>query len=335
MQLCVSDTDGGTSCASTDITISNVLPAVTAIADQEINEGDNVGPVVIASFTDPGADGWTATVDWGDGGGSESASVDDTAKTVSGEHTYNAAGSYTATVCVIDDHGQHCDGFAVAVAAIAAKPPQEIDPIADAGGPYEGREGQWIRVDGRDSSDEDGKIVSYKWTADGGRFNNTNAARPKFKAKDDGTYILTLVVTDNDGNTDRTTTTVYVTNVAPKVNSGMSATIKKGQTYTLRANYFDPGADTHKTIIDWGDGHRTTVDPSRSPVKSNHRYTKPGTYKVKVTVIDDDGGRDTDTHEVKVKNVNTDHHHKKVKDFIKKLLKKWRDRLRHRGWHRR
>jgi hypothetical protein len=291
----------------------------------------------IASFTDPGADSWTATVDWGDGSGEGPASVDPLSMTVSGEHTYTGAGTFTATVCVGDEQGRHCDSFEVTVAETSTQPPETstqppetTPPVANADGPYRGREGRWIKIDGSASSDEDGRIVSYHWTADGGRFSNPNIAKPKFKAPDNGTYTLTLEVTDDDGLTDRTTTTVIVLNSAPRVNSGRTATIRTGQEHSLRATYTDPGADTHKTIIDWGDGSQTTVDPSQSPVKSNHRYDKPGKYKVRVTVIDDDGGRHSDTHKVTVKNAKTDHR-KKIRDFIRKLLEKLHKHWRYRG----
>ena len=330
VELCVTDDDGGADCSSVDITIVNVLPTVTAIADQEIDRGDALGPMVIASFADPGSDTWTATVDWGDGAGEGPASVDALSMTVTGGHVYDTAGTFTATVCVSDEHGQHCDGFAVVVAELSSLPTEKIAPVADAGGPYHGHEGRWIRVDGSDSSDEDGRIVSYHWTASGGRFNHPNAAKPKFKAPDNGTYTLTLEVTDNDGLTSRTTATVIVLNLAPRVNSGRNATIKSGHEYSLRATYTDPGADTHRTTIDWGDGSHTTVDPSQSPVRSNHRYDKPGKYKVRVTVIDDDGGRHSDTHKVTVKNARTDHR-KKIRDFIRRLLDKLRKHWRYRG----
>ncbi len=65
-------------------------------------------------------------------------------------------------------------------------------------------------------------------------------------------------------------------------------------------------------------------------MRSNHRYDKPGKYKVSVTVIDDDGGRHSDTHKVTVKNARTDHR-KKIRDFIRRLLDKLRKHWRYRG----
>ena len=53
------------------------------------------------SFTDPGADTWTATVDYGDGSGTGALAL--SGKTFSLSHTYAAAGPFTVTVRVSDD----------------------------------------------------------------------------------------------------------------------------------------------------------------------------------------------------------------------------------------
>ncbi len=52
-------------------------------------------------FTDPGADTWLATIDWGDGSPVES--VDPATSPVTVIHTYGLAGVYTANIVVADD----------------------------------------------------------------------------------------------------------------------------------------------------------------------------------------------------------------------------------------
>ena len=59
----------------------------------------------------------------------------------------------------------------------------------------------------------------------------------------------------------------------------------------------DPGADTWTATVDYGDGsgpQPLTVQPGNQLV-FEHRYAKPGKYRVTVTVFDDDGGLSTDT----------------------------------------
>jgi hypothetical protein len=63
----VTDNDTGSGSASSTVTVNNVAPSVIAGADAAINEGDTFSGA--GSFTDPGADTWTATVNYGDGSG--------------------------------------------------------------------------------------------------------------------------------------------------------------------------------------------------------------------------------------------------------------------------
>lgn len=55
----------------------------------------------VGSFSDPGADSWTALVDYGDGGGPQPLVL--TGNNFSLQHTYLLPGEYTLTVTVTDD----------------------------------------------------------------------------------------------------------------------------------------------------------------------------------------------------------------------------------------
>jgi putative cell wall-binding protein len=57
------------------------------------------------SFSDPDADTWTATVDYGDGGGAQTLALN-TDKTFSLSHLYAQRGTYTVTVTVTDSTGE-------------------------------------------------------------------------------------------------------------------------------------------------------------------------------------------------------------------------------------
>jgi len=81
----------------------NVAPSVTfsAITPSADCSGSTT---VEGSFTDPGADQWMATIDWGDGSAVETLALTAT-NSFSASHPYAAPGRYTATITVTDDEG--------------------------------------------------------------------------------------------------------------------------------------------------------------------------------------------------------------------------------------
>ncbi len=102
--------DGGLSdSASTQVTVSNRAPTIGALASDATfanpaAEGQAIN--ILASFTDPGTlDLHRATVNWGDGSGSQLVTVNQRAGsgTVTGSHAYAAGGVYTITLTLADD----------------------------------------------------------------------------------------------------------------------------------------------------------------------------------------------------------------------------------------
>jgi DNA/RNA endonuclease G (NUC1) len=96
----VTDNDGLTDTASTTASVANVAPTVGAFDGATLLPGETYAAA--GSFTDPGADPWTATVDYGDGSGTNPLALSGMAFTLA--HTYTAAGTFTVNVQVSDDH---------------------------------------------------------------------------------------------------------------------------------------------------------------------------------------------------------------------------------------
>ena len=104
----VTNDDGFSHSASTNVTVANVLPAVTTLTTDSPSENSVVTANVVV--TDPGwLDTPTATIDWGDGSSSLSGVVEkvrpDATLTASPTHTYGDNGTFTLTVCPSDDDG--------------------------------------------------------------------------------------------------------------------------------------------------------------------------------------------------------------------------------------
>jgi hypothetical protein len=101
VQLIVSDLFGWADTATTQVTIANVAPTLNAFAGASIIRGENYA--TSGSFTDPGADSWTATVSYGDGSPVQPLALTGTSFTLA--HDYLSAGTFTVTVTVTDDDG--------------------------------------------------------------------------------------------------------------------------------------------------------------------------------------------------------------------------------------
>jgi hypothetical protein len=102
LTVVIADCYGEVATDSIVVTADNVAPQVAAGEDATIDGGSVFSAV--GSFADPGADTWTATVDYGDGTGPKPLSLN-LDKTFALQHSYAKKGSYTVTVTVTDDDG--------------------------------------------------------------------------------------------------------------------------------------------------------------------------------------------------------------------------------------
>lgn len=120
---------------------------------------------------------------------------------------------------------------------------------------------------------------------------------PTGTAYDD--YAISVLVTDDEGDSDSDTSTVTVNNVAPTISAGADQTVNEGDTVYFSSSVTDPGTqDTHTYLWDFDDGSGTSSGTSPSYV-----YGDNGVFDVSLTVTDDDTGSDIDTMQVTVLNV--------------------------------
>jgi chitodextrinase len=124
-------------------------------------------------------------------------------------HTYVKAGTYTVTLSVIDDSDEASEASTTVTVTDPPKP-----PTADAAGPYEGIVGGDVFFEGRASFDPDGRIVRYQWSFGDGTTGTGPTALHKYIAP--GTYKVTLLVIDNDGQSAHDTALCRITAPPPK-----------------------------------------------------------------------------------------------------------------------
>ncbi|WP_146151864.1 PPC domain-containing protein [Ahniella affigens] len=132
------------------------------------------------------------------------------------------------------------------------------------------------------SVDPDGTITSRSWNF--GDSTASTVANPAHTYTAPGTYVVTLTVTDNDGEARQISRNVTVTapppNVAPVANFTFT-------TNNATASFFDASSDADGTIAsrrwEFGDGSSSTAtNPTRT-------FAVAGTYAVTLTVTDNRG----------------------------------------------
>jgi PKD repeat protein len=150
-----------------------------------------------------------------------------------------------------------------------------------------GLEGELFYFSGISSVDSDGAILYYFWEFGDGF--SSNAMNPIHKYSTQGTYQVTLSVKDNDGFTDKTSTTIQIKDRDTRadfiaLNSEGFAPLSVQ--FQEKSVSFD---DVKKYEWDFGNGYKSN---DRNP---SHTYLEPGRYTVQLTIIDVDGDTFTTT----------------------------------------
>jgi len=168
-------------------------------------------------------------------------------------------------------------------------------PVAALNGPYSADEGSDIAMSAVGSSDPDvGSVLSYAW--DFGDGTTSTVISPTKRYAQNGSYTVTLTVSDQFGASRTVTTTATVANIVPTVILSPPATWRAGVAGTLGTRWTDPGIrDAPFTVrINWGDGSpisqfSSLTIPTTALVRSKS-YAAAGSYIIVVTVTDRDGG---------------------------------------------
>jgi probable HAF family extracellular repeat protein len=157
-------------------------------------------------------------------------------------------------------------------------------------------EGDNVLLDGRASNDPDGSpLVSYEWDFGDGTTGTGPTAYHTWV--DEGSYQVTLKVTDFAGTSHSITRTANVSNIAPTVSAGAEYMVPPGSRFHVRVPFADRGASDGpwSYTITWGDGTTTsgTMANQSTPIAGNKLYRNEGTYAMSVRVTDVDGASTT------------------------------------------
>ena len=174
----------------------NQAPAAEANGPYSANVGVTV-KLSSAGSNDP--DGTVVGYSWDFGDGSNLSAA------TNPRHKYTSAGTFTATLTVMDSDG--ATGTDTAIVTIGGGGNQA--PAAEANGPYSANVGVTVKLSSAGSNDPDGTVVGYSW--DFGDGSNLSAAtNPRHKYTSAGTFTATLTVMDSDGATGTDTAIVTI-----------------------------------------------------------------------------------------------------------------------------
>jgi hypothetical protein len=260
-------------------------------------------------------DDWVADGDLSDAV-SATIELDTSAPTVGeagGNFTFRASGtasnSTTAGSLTTDRVVTWTGTVLASTHANCTSTPANTAPVADAGGPYAGGEGEAISLSLATATDADSDPLSYGWTIDyngnidaGGScsFNSATDLNPTVTCTDDsgtGTFTLTLTVDDGVNDPVSDTAALTVSNVAPSFDTGNPAFATASvsclnNTVTLHFAFSDDGSnDTHTASINWGDGSavQNLNETDTAAETATHTYNSGGPYTASINVTDDDG----------------------------------------------
>ncbi|MFZ4857237.1 MAG: PKD domain-containing protein [Desulfuromonadaceae bacterium] len=295
--VAVTDSNSGVGSDTAIVTVNNVVPVVNAGLDVAINEGGTFSRS--GSFTDPGTDTWSATVNYGDGSGVQSLTL--SGKTFTLSHVYPQNGTFTVTVTVTDSNsGVGSDTAIVTVNNVVPVVNAGLDATINEGGTFSGS-GSFTDS----GADTWSATVNY---GDGSGVQSLTLSGKTFTLShvypQNGTFTVTVTVTDSNSGVGSDTAIVTVNNVVPVVNAGPDATINEGGTFTGSGSFTDPGADTWSATVNYGDGSAVqSLTLSGKTFTLSHVYPQNGTFTVTVTVTDSNSGVGSDTAIVTVNNV--------------------------------
>lgn len=177
----------------------------------------------------------------------------------------------------------------------APTPPGNLKPDASASFPSSVMSRETVIFNASGSSDRDGRIVSHHWEfGDGTAATGVTASH---SYAEPGLYTITLTVTDDEGATASILGNIKVMNRMPVAYAGSSRTVYTNQAVDLSGSAsFDPDGGITSFLWNLGDGAILKGE------KIQHRYQKPGTYTLNLTVTDVHGA--SSSHLVKVTVIN-------------------------------
>jgi hypothetical protein len=302
----------------------NNPPVIQPVANAGINEGATYSASGL--FSDSDSASWSATVNYGDGGGAQSLTLSGTSFSLN--HQYNTQGTYSVTVAITDNQGSIASDSAVVTVAgegtittprqyssgalvwtpsnYTASP--SIDPFHYNTCARYSPPG--ITLTGVLYNQSDNSMAASGLTANMGcdgwmAFETISGFQNNHK--------YYMVITDpSSGQTWESAcfqdtgddNNLVNCNQAPTVNAFSGSTINEGGISSISGSFTDTDSTFWSATVDYGDASGSQSLPlSGSNFSLSHVYKDNGIYTITVSVIDNQGATGTNTTGITVNNV--------------------------------
>ena len=297
---------GASGTSTTTITIANVAPVVTP--DHVVTFGPSgVDPGTWVVFTEPGMgfETYTCTIDFGDGGGAQEGTINGNV-CIGPAHAYAARGTYTLVASVADSNG----GVGTySVAIVIYNPSPSVGPVS---APASVNVGSAVSASatyvatGLDPADT--CMVDY---GDGsgplaGAADGATCKGPLHTYSKTGSFAITVKVSAANGASAASSAAISVLPPALAVGPiSVAGSAAEGSAVTASATFKPTGTQTYTCKVDYGDGTGAqTGSISGTTCKGpGHRYGRPGSFTVRVSVTGSKGNAGSSSKTLVVANV--------------------------------
>jgi uncharacterized delta-60 repeat protein len=277
------------------VAVNDVAPTITMSGNSASNEGSTY-LLTLGNILDPGSDTVSQyIIHWGDGTSSV-VNANNLPANHGVAHTFADNGGYAITIDLVNEDGTFLNrgnAFSVAVNNVLPNLTVSGDAGSNEGSSYALTLGQ-VTDPGADT------VVRYiiHW-GDGSSSTIDSANLPANRMvghtfADNGNYAITVDLMDEDGTflNRANPFSLHVYNVAPGnlnlagPNSGL-----KGQNLSFDVSFADAGVnDTHHVRWEFSDGSVVDADVTGSSASISHAFGAAGSFTVKATITDNDGG---------------------------------------------
>ena len=292
----VTDDDGGIAAQTRQVIVSNVAPVLSALTiTPEIDENGTVN--VSFNGGDVGTlDTHTINIDWGDGSTNTFPCTTPGGSSFGTAHTYlddNATDTYLITIQLTDDDGDSTSALReVVVRNVAPSIDADMSLVTTSEG---------IPATNTGTFSDTGTLDTVLLSASEGQVTDNGDGTwgwslPTTDGPSDSRSI-TITATDDDGGITSMIFDLLVNNAVPVATLAGSTSAIRNQQLAFVVSATDPSsldlAQGFDYVVEFGDGSTTNV--SRTPGNNSgitfyHTYLTTGSFTIKATAADIDGG---------------------------------------------